>query len=99
MLGCIQPMSSPMMNMMFGLRPLGAFCCAVTPVCCACCDMGVGWAVGGAPLSRSFGGSSAAEDVLEASQPSPASETVMADSASEVKRLRVCFNALIQQSS
>src|SRR5277367_1002345 len=92
MLGCIQPMSSPMMNRMFGFRPDGVFCCAVTPFCCAA---GVAGAAGDAPLSRSFGGSWAADDVLEASQPTLANETIAARTADGMTESRTDFCLLI----
>src|SRR5882672_8844160 len=76
MLGCIQPMSSPMMNRIFGLRPEDgpAFCGAVTPACiwaCAGSDAGAGPFVG-------LGGSSEASAFLDASQPRAAAAPIIA---------------------
>src|SRR5258708_23256314 len=76
MLGCIQPMSSPMMNRIFGLRPEDgpAFCGAVTPACfwaCAGSGAGAGPFVG-------LGGSSEASAFFDASQPSAAAAPILA---------------------
>src|SRR5579862_5901961 len=99
MLGCIQPMSSPMMNRMLGFRPPVDACCAVTPLpwSCLACDTVVGAPAGDALLSRSCGAGSEADDVFVVSQPVLANETAAASSADEVKKPRVGFNVSIEQ--